>query len=89
MDCHVDVIQRVSLKAEKLCRRLSVLLGWRVRWFARGSAVLLFLFTAMTISGLSQFSYGVYALSTGVWALSTVDTLLISVDSITRRRAET
>jgi len=46
-------------------------------------------FTETTISGLSQFSYGVYAMFTGVWALSTVDASLISVDSMTRRRAET
>ena len=43
----------------------------RFRWFARGSAVLLFLFTAMTI-GLSQFSYGVYAMSRGHLPCSTV-----------------
>jgi hypothetical protein len=38
-------------------QKALVLLGWRVRWFARGSAVLLFLFIVMTISGLSQLSY--------------------------------
>ncbi len=68
---------------------IALLLGWRIRWFALGSAVLLFLFaTAMTVSGLSQFEYGVYAMSAGAWALSTTDPSLVSVDSMLRRRVQ-
>lgn len=66
---------------------IGLLLGWRIRWFALGSAALLFLFaTAMTISGFSQFAYGVYAMAAGAWALSTVDASLISVDGMLHRR---
>lgn len=68
---------------------IALLLGWRIRWFALGSAALLFLFaTAMIISGLSQFEYGVYAMSMGAWALSTVDASAMSVDSMARRLAQ-
>lgn len=67
---------------------VGLLLGWRIRWFALGSAALLFLFaTAMTISGFSQFAYGVYAMAAGAWALSAVDASLISLDSLKRRQA--
>jgi uncharacterized membrane protein YphA (DoxX/SURF4 family) len=65
---------------------VTLLLGIRLRLAAAGSAALLFLFaTAMTISGLSQFEYGVYAMSAGAWALSTVDASLVSMDAIVRR----
>jgi uncharacterized membrane protein YphA (DoxX/SURF4 family) len=67
---------------------IALLFGWRIRLFALGSAGLLFLFaTAMTISGFSQFAYGVYAICAGAWALSTVDSSLLSVDLILHRRA--
>jgi hypothetical protein len=39
----------------------------------------------MTISGFSQFSYGVYLMSAGTLALSTIDASLFSVDTILRR----
>lgn len=62
---------------------ITLLLGIRLRIATIGSAALLFLFaTAMTISGFSQFSYGVYLMSAGMLALSTVDASLFSVDSI-------
>jgi len=68
---------------------IALLFGWRIRSFALGSAGLLFLFaTAMTISGFSQFAYGVYAMCAGAWALSTVDASLLSVDLIAHRRAK-
>jgi uncharacterized membrane protein YphA (DoxX/SURF4 family) len=64
---------------------ICLLLGIRLRIAATGAAVLLFLFgTAMTISGFSQFSYGVYLMSAGTLALSTVDASLFSVDAILR-----
>ncbi len=54
------------------------------RWDPRA---LLFLFgTAMTISGFSQFAYGVYLMAAGALALSTVDASLLSVDSLLRWR---
>jgi putative oxidoreductase len=61
---------------------VTILLGIKTRWAARGSAVLLFLFaTAMTISGLSQATWAVYVLSAGAFALATSDASLLSVDS--------
>jgi uncharacterized membrane protein YphA (DoxX/SURF4 family) len=61
---------------------LAMLLGIRIRWAAAGSAALLFLFaTAMTISGLSQFAYGVYMVCAGAAALSVTDASLISFDA--------
>jgi uncharacterized membrane protein YphA (DoxX/SURF4 family) len=64
---------------------ICLLLGIRLRIAAIGAAVLLFLFgTAMTISGFSQFSYGVYLMSAGTLALSAVDASLFSVDAILR-----
>jgi uncharacterized membrane protein YphA (DoxX/SURF4 family) len=69
---------------------ITLLLGIRLRIAAIGSAALLFLFaTAMTISGFSQFSYGVYLMAAGTLALSTVDASLFSVDAIlTRKKRE-
>lgn len=68
---------------------IALLIGWRIRSFALGSAGLLFLFaTAMTISGFSQFAYGVYAICAGAWVVSTVDSSLLSADSILQRRAK-
>ncbi len=65
---------------------ICLLLGIRLRIVPIGAAVLLFLFgTAMTISGFSQSSYGVYLMSAGTLALSTVDASLFSVDAILRR----
>lgn len=66
---------------------LTMLLGVRIRIAACGSALLLFLFaTAMTISGLSQFSYGVYLLCAGALALATTDASLLSIDALASRR---
>jgi hypothetical protein len=51
---------------------LAMLVGFRVRLAAAGSALLLFVFaTAMVLSGLSQFQYSVYLMSVTAWALST------------------
>ena len=62
---------------------ICLLLGISLRIAAIGAAALLFLFgTAMTISGYSQFSYGVYLMSAGTLALSAVDASLFSVDAI-------
>jgi uncharacterized membrane protein YphA (DoxX/SURF4 family) len=61
---------------------LTMLLGIQIRWAAVGSAVLLFLFaTAMTISGLSQFSYGVYMICAGAAVLSVIDASFLSLDA--------
>lgn len=65
----------------------TMLLGIRARQASLGSAILLCLFgTAMTISGLTQFSYGVYLLAAGALVLATVDPSIFSVDSLLRRR---
>ncbi len=62
---------------------LALLLGIRIRAAAMGAAALLFLFaTAMTVSGFSQFAYGVYLMAAGALALSTVDASLLSVDAL-------
>jgi uncharacterized membrane protein YphA (DoxX/SURF4 family) len=62
---------------------LALLLGIYLPVATIGSAALLFLFaTAMTVSGFSQFSYGVYLMAAGALALSTIDASLLSVDSI-------
>src|SRR6201999_57296 len=59
---------------------LALLLGIRICWAATGSAALLFLFaTAMTISGLSQFAYGVYMMCAGAATLSIVDASFMSL----------
>ena len=61
---------------------VAMLLGIRIRWAAAGSAGLLFFFaTAMTISGLSQFSYGVYLICAGSATLSITDASFLSVDA--------
>jgi putative oxidoreductase len=61
---------------------LMMLLGIRIRWAAAGSAGLLFLFaTAMMVSGLSQFSYGVYMMCAGAAVLSIIDASFLSVDA--------
>ncbi|MCU1223786.1 MAG: small subunit DoxD [Edaphobacter sp.] len=63
---------------------VALLLGIRIRAAAIGSAALLLLFgTAMTISGFSQFEYGVYLMAVGMLALSTVDASLLSLDAFT------
>ncbi len=82
----IPVLAVMATIFESTCG-VALLLGLRLRWAAAGSAALLFLFaTAMTISGLSQFEYGVYAMSAGAWALSTVDASLVSVDAIVPRQ---
>jgi len=61
----------------------ALLLGVRISLTAMASAALLFLFgTAMTISGFSQFAYGVYLMAAGAMTLSTVDASLLSVDAV-------
>lgn len=61
----------------------ALLAGVWIPLTAAGAAVLLFLFaTAMTISGFSQFAYGVYLMAAGAMALSTVDASLLSVDAL-------
>ncbi len=69
---------------------LALVFGIAINFAALGAAALLFLFgTAMTISGFSQFAYGVYLMAAGALALSTVDASLLSVDSLLRRRRKT
>ena len=66
---------------------LTMLLGIYTRASAIGSAALLFTYaTAMTISGLSQFEYGVYLMCAGSLALAAVDASLFSVDALVRWR---
>lgn len=66
---------------------VTMLLGISIRNAAIGSAILLFLFaTAMTISGLSQFSYAVYLMCAGALSLATIDASFLSVDALTRQR---
>jgi putative oxidoreductase len=66
---------------------LGLLFGVGIQFVALGSAALLFSFgTAMTLSGFSQFAYGVYLMAAGALALSTVDASLLSVDSLLRGR---
>jgi uncharacterized membrane protein YphA (DoxX/SURF4 family) len=68
---------------------LTMLLGISIRYAAIGSAILLFAFaTAMTISRLSQFSYGVYLMCAGALALATIDTSLLSVDALINSRKQ-
>lgn len=68
---------------------ITMLLGISIRKGALGSAILLFLFaTAMTISRLSQFSYGVYLMCAGALALSTTGAPLLSVDALIRHQRE-
>jgi hypothetical protein len=64
-------------------------LGISIRHAATGSAILLFLFaTAMTISHLSQFSYGVYLMCAGALSLAPIDASFLSVDALLRRRRQ-
>jgi putative oxidoreductase len=66
---------------------VTMLLGVRVRLASFGSALLLLAFaTAMVLSGLSQFQYGVYLMSISAWALATIDASELSVDSLFARR---
>jgi putative oxidoreductase len=68
---------------------LTMLLGISIRNAAIGSAILLFLFaTAMTVSALSQFAYGVYLMSAGALSLATIDASFLSVDALIRRRRQ-
>jgi hypothetical protein len=61
---------------------VTLLLGIRISAMAIGSSIMLFLFaTAMTVSGLSQFAYGVYMMAAGAFAISTVNASWLSVDS--------
>jgi uncharacterized membrane protein YphA (DoxX/SURF4 family) len=63
------------------CFLMSV--GFKLRLAAAGSGWLLFLFaTAMTISGLEQFTWAVYVLATGGWMLATVDASMLSLDAL-------
>ena len=57
--------------------------GLKIRFAAAASGLLLFLFaTAMTISGLEQFTWAVYVLATGGWMLATVDASMLSLDAL-------
>lgn len=67
---------------------LTMLLGIGIRNVAIASAILLFCFaTAMTISGLSQFSYGVYLMSAGALSLAAIDASFLSMDALIRGRS--
>jgi hypothetical protein len=64
---------------------VTMLLGAQARLASIGSALLFFTFaTAMVLSGLSQFQYGVYLMSVTAWALATVDASALSVDALFR-----
>jgi uncharacterized membrane protein YphA (DoxX/SURF4 family) len=66
---------------------LTMLLGIQIRWMAAGSAALFFLFaTAMTISGLSQFSYAVYLQCAAAATLSITGASFISFDALNARK---
>lgn len=66
---------------------ITMLLGVRVRLASIGAALLLFVFaTAMVLSGLSQFQYGVYLMSAAAWALATVDASALSIDALLSRK---
>lgn len=66
---------------------LALLLGITLRIASVGSAILLFLFaTAMTVSGLSQFSYGVYLMSAGALSLAVIDSSFLSLDALITRQ---
>ena len=57
--------------------------GLKLRLTAAASGLLLFMFaTAMTISGLEQFTWAVYVLATGGWMLATVDASMLSLDAL-------
>ncbi len=69
----------------------SMLAGLKLRYAAAGSGMLLFLFaSAMTLSGLEQFTWAVYVLAMGGWMLATVDASMLSLDALfLKRRKET
>ena len=61
--------------------------GLKLRVASAASGLLLFSFaTAMTLSGLEQFTWAVYVLATGGLMLATVDASPISVDSYLKGR---
>lgn len=65
----------------------TMLFGIGIPDSALGSAILLFLFaTAMTVSHLSQFSYGVYLMSAGALSLASIDATFLSIDAVIRHR---
>jgi len=64
---------------------ITLILGIRVEYVARGAAVLLCVFgTAMTLSGLieSQLFYAVFVLAAGAWVVSMADATWVSLDSL-------
>lgn len=82
----IPAVAVLATIAEIFCG-VTMLLGIRLRAAALASAILLFLFaTAMTISGLSQFSYAVYLMCIGALVLATVNASLLSVDTLAARK---
>lgn len=78
----IPVLAILATVAEITCC-VTMFVGLKVRFAAAASGLLLFLFaTAMTISGLEQFTWAVYVLATGGWMLSTVDASMLSVDGL-------
>jgi putative oxidoreductase len=67
---------------------ITLVLGVFIRYVARATAVLLFLFgSAMIASGLieSQFYYAVFVLAAGALAIANVDASLLSLDALRAR----
>jgi uncharacterized membrane protein YphA (DoxX/SURF4 family) len=78
----IPILAVVATMAEITCCVL-LFLGLKTRFAAAGAGVLLFSFaTAMTISGLEQFTWAVYVLATGSLTLATVDASLVSLDGL-------
>jgi uncharacterized membrane protein YphA (DoxX/SURF4 family) len=78
----IPLLAILATVAEITCC-LTMFVGLKVRFAAAASGLLLFLFaTAMTISGLEQFTWAVYVLATGGWMLSTVDASMLSLDGL-------
>jgi uncharacterized membrane protein YphA (DoxX/SURF4 family) len=68
---------------------LTLILGFRITYMARGAAVLLCLFgSAMLASGLilSQFYYAVFVLAAAAWLVSCSDASWLSLDNLARHR---
>ena len=82
----VPAIAVLATIAEVTCCVL-MFVGLKLRLASAMSGLLLFSFaTAMTLSGLEQFTWAVYVLATGGFMLATVDASPLSVDSYLKGR---
>ena len=78
----IPTLAVVATVLETICC-VSMLAGFKLHFAAISSGMLLFVFaTAMTISGLEQFSWAVYVLAMGGWLLATVDASILSLDAL-------